>query len=91
MSKRHKRNRHHQQQQQFQHQPQAAASTQSVSSAPSHGGNLPEVRQEMKNLKTDMWHLAAVNAFLLAGLLVLYYTNQSSGYLNRWLANFIKL
>lgn len=47
------------------------------------------LNQEVRYLKSDLWHLLIVNALLLAGLLTLYYTNQSSGWLNRWFESVI--
>ena len=46
--------------------------------------------QEYKIIKHDLIRLIILNIIYLAGLLTLYYTNQQSHYLDKWLFSILK-
>lgn len=45
--------------------------------------SLPHAR-EYKVIKTDLLRLLILNVLYLGGILLLYFTNQQSHYLDRW-------
>ncbi len=49
----------------------------------------PNQHAEYKLIKWDLIRLLIFNVLVLVGVLVLYYTNQTSGYLENWLSRFI--
>ena len=49
----------------------------------------PMQHVEYKMIKWDLIRLLIFNVVILAGVLVLYYTNRTSGYLETWLSRFI--
>ena len=51
-------------------------------SAPAAGSN--DLAEEYKVIKFDLIRVIVMNAIFLAGVMVLYYTNLHSGYLERW-------
>lgn len=46
-------------------------------------GSVP-IAEEYRIIRSDLITVLALNALYLAGVLVLYYTNQHSHYLERW-------
>lgn len=49
----------------------------------------PNQHAEYKMIKWDLVRLLIFNVVVLAGVLALYYTNRTSGFLENWLSRFI--
>jgi hypothetical protein len=47
-------------------------------------------REEYRVIRHDLWKVLGLNLFFLAAILVIYYTNQNSQYLERWFSHFVK-
>jgi len=55
-----------------------------ASPARPHGDATSQHAAEYKIISKDMIRLVALNGFMLAAVIVVYYTNKSSGYLERF-------